>query len=226
MRKALLLPFTCLLLAACGGGASFNAGGALNQTPPVPAAPTPPVAAAAPADKDSDGVPDADDQCPDQAGSPTAAKKGCPEQQLAELVGEDIKVHGKILFEQGNAKLDAADDPILDKVAEVMKTHKDIEVVEVEGHADHQGDAKQNVTLTSNRAKSVVDALVKRGVEKNRLVAAGYGEYCPIEQGDTPAAHETNRRVEFKILKHGGKPTSVVTGCDTATKAGIKPAKL
>jgi len=178
------------------------------------------------ADKDSDGVPDADDQCPDQAGSATAAKKGCPEQQLAELAGEDIKVHGKILFEQGNAKLDASDDPILDKVAEVIKAHKDIEVVEVEGHADHQGDAKQNVTLTQNRANSVVDALVKRGVEKSRLVAKGYGEYCPIEQGDTPTAHEANRRVEFKILKHGGKATSVATGCETATKAGIKPAKL
>ena len=228
MRMKFLVSLSCLLVAgatACGGAASFNAGGALNQAP-VPAAPAAPAAVVAPADKDGDGVADADDQCPDKAGSATAAKKGCPEEQLAEVVGEDIKVHGKILFATGNANLDTSDDGILDKVAEIMKAKKDIELVEIEGHADHQGDAKQNATLTDNRAKSVMEALVKRGVEKNRLVAKGYGEYCPIEQGDTPQAHETNRRVEFKILKHGGKATGIATGCANAEKMGIKPAKF
>ena len=229
MRKVFLLSLSCLLLAgaaACGGGAAFNASGALNQAPGVPSAPAAPVSATAPADKDADGVPDADDQCPDQAGSPTAAKKGCPEAQLAEVVGEDIKIHGKILFEKGNAVLDPADDGILDKVAEIMKSKKDVELVEVEGHADHQGDAKTNVTLTDNRAKAVVAALVKRGVEPTRLVARGYGEYCPLEAGDTPAAHENNRRVEFKILKHGGKPTTVAAGCANSEKMGLKPFKF
>ncbi len=229
MHKILHHSLSCLLFigaAACGGGASFNATGALNQAPAVPATPPAPTPTVAPADKDADGVPDAEDQCPDKAGSATAAKKGCPEEQLAEVVGEDIKIHGKILFERGNATLDPSDDPILDKVAEIMKAKKDIELVEVEGHADHQGDARTNVTLTDNRAKSVVAALVKRGVEANRLVARGYGEYCPIEAGDTPAAHENNRRVEFKILKHGGKATAVPTGCAGAEKMGIKPVKF
>lgn len=230
MRSTLLLSISCLLVTgamACGGAASFNAGGALNQAPGVPAAPTAPATpAAVVADKDADGVPDADDQCPDQAGSATAAKKGCPEAQLAEVVGEDIKVHGKILFEKANATLDPADDGILDKITEIMKAKKDVELVEVEGHADHQGDARANVTLTENRAKSVVEALVKRGVERNRLVARGYGEYCPIEAGETPQAHEANRRVEFKILKHGGKPTGIATGCANAEKNGLKPVKF
>jgi OmpA-OmpF porin, OOP family len=220
MRMFIVLPLVGSLLAACGG-ASVQVG----TTPPPPAETA--KAVAAPTDKDNDGVPDADDQCPDQAGSATAAKKGCPEEKkLAEVSGEDIKVNGKILFESGNAKLDAADGPILDVLAEIMKTNKDIDVVEVEGHADHMGDAKQNVTLTENRAKSVVEALVKRGVEKNRLVAKGYGEYCPVEAGDSPAAHEANRRVVFKILKHGGKATGIATGCEAAVKAGVKPVKM
>lgn len=209
MRKALLISFTSLLLAACGGGASFNAGGQLNQAPTPPAAPEPPKAPEAPK--------------PTEATKPTET---APKPALAEVSGEDIKVNGKILFETASAKLDAADDPILDEVAKIMKDHKEIELVEIEGHADHQGDAKQNVTLTDNRAKSVVEALVKRGVEKNRLTSKGYGEYCPIEQGDTPAAHEANRRVVFKILKHNGKATNVATGCAEAEKKGIKPAKL
>lgn len=208
MRKALLLSFTSLLLAACGGGASFNAGGQLNQAPTPPAAPEPPKAPEPP---------------PTEATKPTET---APKPALAEIQGEDIKVNGKILFETASAKLDGADDPILDEVAKIMKDHKEIELVEIEGHADHQGDAKQNVTLTDNRAKSVVEALVKRGIDKSRLVSKGYGEYCPVEQGDTPAAHEANRRVVFKILKHNGKATNVATGCPEAEKKGIKPAKL
>ena len=227
MKITTLVSLSGLLLAgaavACGGGsAKFGASGALNQPPPAPSAAAP-AAPTPPADKDNDGVPDSEDACPDKAGTATSKKKGCPDEQLAEIVGEDIKVHGKILFGSGNANLDPADDAILDKVAEILKNGKDIELVEVEGHADHKGDPKVNVTLTDNRAKAVVAALVKRGVDKSRLVSRGYGEYCPVEPGDSEAAHEANRRVEFKILKHGGKATNIATGCDNATKNGIKP---
>ena len=57
MRKALLLSFTSLLLAACGGGASFNAGGQLNQAPTPPAAPEPPKAPEAPKSLDAQAKP-------------------------------------------------------------------------------------------------------------------------------------------------------------------------
>jgi OmpA-OmpF porin, OOP family len=218
MRTFFVLPLVGCLLAACGG-ASVQIG---TPPPPVETA-----QAAAPSDKDNDGVPDTDDLCPEQAGSATAAKKGCPEEKkLAEVVGEDIKVNGKILFETGNAKLDATDGPILDVVAGILTASKEIEVLEVEGHADHVGDPKKNVTLTESRAKSVVEALVKRGVDKNRLIAKGYGEYCPVEAGDSPAAHEANRRVAFKILKLSGKATGASTGCEAAVKAGVKPVKF
>ncbi|MBK6461009.1 MAG: OmpA family protein [Myxococcales bacterium] len=83
------------------------------------------------------------------------------------------------LFGSGNANLDPADDAILDKVAEILKNGKDIEPVEVEGHADHKGDPKVNVTLTDNRAKAVVAALVKRGVDKSRLVSRGSASIAP-----------------------------------------------
>lgn len=75
-------------------------------------------------------------------------------------------------------------------------------VIEIGGHTDSDGSDAYNQTLSQNRAKSVVDYLIKKGIATERLVAKGYGETVPIDSNDTPEGKQNNRRTEFKILKN------------------------
>ena len=63
--------------------------------------------------------------------------------------------------------------------------------------------------------------LIKRGIERKRLRSMGYGEYCPIALGHGEKAWEANRRVEFKVLKVGGRATGIEIACKRARRKGI-----
>jgi len=75
--------------------------------------------------------------------------------------------------------------------------------------------------LTKDRAHAVVEALVQRGVTRDRLQSMGYGEYCPLDPAHNPDAWEKNRRVEFKVVKTIDGPTGVELGCATARSKGV-----
>ena len=70
-----------------------------------------------------------------------------------------------------------------------------------------------NIRLTGDRAAAVVEAVARRGVERERLRSAGYGERCPIDESSNETAWEKNRRVEFKILRTENGPTGVQVAC-------------
>jgi outer membrane protein OmpA-like peptidoglycan-associated protein len=74
-------------------------------------------------------------------------------------------------------------------------------LVEIQGHTDTQGGKAHNRRLSQSRSDSVKAALVKRGIDANRLVTKGYGQEVPVADNATPAGREKNRRVEFKILE-------------------------
>ena len=71
--------------------------------------------------------------------------------------------------------------------------------VNVEGHTDGDGDASANLALSVARAEAVVDALVLRGIDPERLYAVGYGESLPIASNDTRAGKQANRRIAFSV---------------------------
>ncbi len=73
-------------------------------------------------------------------------------------------------------------------------------MIEIGGHTDNTGNAAYNKTLSTNRAKSVYDFLLKIGVKKNLLTYKGYGSSQPISTNTTDAGRAKNRRIEFKIL--------------------------
>jgi len=75
---------------------------------------------------------------------------------------------------------------------------------------------------TTERAADM-NALIARKVDRARLRAKGYGEYCPEDPGHNEEAWAKNRRVEFKIVKTKDGPTGVELGCDTANRKGVKP---
>jgi outer membrane protein OmpA-like peptidoglycan-associated protein len=176
-------------------------------------------------DADGDGIPIPQDKCPNEKETVNGFQDddGCPDTvPLAQVVGGEVKISEKIMFHKGKATIEPDSMKVVQAVAQVLKEHSNIQGLEVGGHASQEGQEKANLTLTQQRVESVVAELVKHGVEKNRLVAQGYGEYCPVDTGNTEVALEKNRRVEFKILQQDGKVTDAKRGCEEATKKGVK----
>ena len=72
--------------------------------------------------------------------------------------------------------------------------------IELSSHTDNMGSEEYNLKLSQERAQSVIDYLISKGIDKARLVAKGYGESQPIAGNDTEESRQMNRRTEFKIL--------------------------
>jgi outer membrane protein OmpA-like peptidoglycan-associated protein len=151
------------------------------------------------ADTDGDGIIDRDDECPTVRGPPGG--DGCPERGRAVYRDGRIRLLGKIRFKTNSAELLPSSDPILDDVATAMKRNRGIRKVRVEGHSDNVGDPGYNKKLSQERARSVRQALIKRGVSPRRLEAVGHGEARPIATNRTERGRAKNRRVEFQIVK-------------------------
>ena len=72
--------------------------------------------------------------------------------------------------------------------------------IEIGGHTDTEGSETHNLTLSQNRAKSVYDYLILKGINAEKLSYKGYGETMPISGNDTPEGRANNRRTEFKVI--------------------------
>jgi chemotaxis protein MotB len=139
--------------------------------------------------------------------------------KLREILGDrpDIRVVGdrfvfqsELFFDSGRADLKPAGRLELDKLAgaliELEQTiPADIPwVLRVDGHTDVRpiaGLFKSNWDLSAGRAIAVVQYLIAKGVSPQRLVAAGFGEFQPIDPGNTEDAYRRNRRIEFKLTE-------------------------
>ena len=181
-------------------------------------------------DPDKDGIKGDADKCPNEAETVNdfEDEDGCPDKKpLVEVRGLEIKINDKILFAKGSAEIEASSNNLIENIANVMKKHEDIDFIEISGHASKEGDEYYNRGLTGRRAKAVLDALANLGVARNRMRAAGYGYYCPLDPAENEAAFEKNRRVEFKILRRAGKDTGVAGGgCEESDSKGLKPAAI
>jgi outer membrane protein OmpA-like peptidoglycan-associated protein len=101
-----------------------------------------------------------------------------------------------INFETGKADIDPESESIIDQVADILKSNDSLHV-SIEGHTDNVGTAATNKALSESRAKSVLDAIVARGVDKSRLSTKGWGEEKPIASNKTGEGRAKNRRVEI-----------------------------
>ena len=93
----------------------------------------------------------------------------------------------------------------LEKVVKVMQLDPTI-TIEISSHTDSRSTADYNLKLSQKRAQEVVNYLVKRGIDKSRLTAVGYGESrllnrCKDGVECSEEEHAKNRRTEFKINK-------------------------
>ena len=103
-----------------------------------------------------------------------------------------------IPFTTGSSSLTAEAGPILDQVAALAREYAGVTIA-VNGHTDSDGSDSANLTLSRNRADTVRQALVERGVPADQLVAQGFGETEPIAPNDTPENKAQNRRVVFSV---------------------------
>jgi outer membrane protein OmpA-like peptidoglycan-associated protein len=89
----------------------------------------------------------------------------------------------------------------LDRVVKLLKENPKIEI-EMSAHTDSYGSDDYNFTLSDNRAKSVREYIISKGIAPERIISQGYGETKPVAPNDNAENRQLNRRVEFKILKN------------------------
>jgi outer membrane protein OmpA-like peptidoglycan-associated protein len=111
----------------------------------------------------------------------------------------DIEVVlNNVFFEVDKFELQQNSLAELDKLVYLMKKFPFMKI-EIGGHTDNTGDKVKNKTLSQNRAKSVKDYLISKGVDASRLSAIGYGDAKPIADNKTEQGRAQNRRTVFKV---------------------------
>jgi outer membrane protein OmpA-like peptidoglycan-associated protein/tetratricopeptide (TPR) repeat protein len=113
-------------------------------------------------------------------------------------VGSTI-VLNNIFFDFDKSTLRNESFPELERLLKLLNDYPTLKI-EISGHTDNRGTAAYNKTLSENRAKTVVDYLVGKGISKDRLTFAGYGFDKPVATNDTDEGRQLNRRTEFKII--------------------------
>lgn len=158
-------------------------------------------------DNDKDGIPDSVDRCPLEPETYNGIddEDGCPEKEAKVFVTKDeVVITDRIFFAFNKATIEQRSHGLLKSVADVFKQFPALKKVRVDGHTDDVGTDEKNQTLSEQRAKAVMDFLIKAGVEKERLESKGFGKSQPLDAGKTEEARNKNRRVEFQILEPQG----------------------
>ena len=127
------------------------------------------------------------------------------------IVGDRFVFQSEVLFDAGQADITPEGIPQLQSLAQaILQLETEIPddinwVLRIDGHTDRRPISNErfpsNWELSAGRAISVANYLVSQGVSPRRLVAAGFGEFSPIDTGDTEEAYRRNRRIEFKLTE-------------------------
>ncbi|HEX3774334.1 MAG TPA: OmpA family protein [Polyangiaceae bacterium] len=172
------------VLSGCKGSASFNAGAqaAAAPTPAPPPAPPPP---------------------PPPAPAPVAEAP----KSLATISGDKVSIPGEIEFDTGKAtfKAGGGSEAVIEQLKKFLDENPKVTKLRIEGHTDNVGGAEANLMLSGQRALTVKNAAIAKGVAKDRLIAVGFGQNKPLADNTTEEGRAKNRRTEFRIAELGGK---------------------
>lgn len=155
-----------------------------------------------PPDVDEDEIPDEEDKCPTEPESKNGFDDddGCPDLVPAEFADLAGILEG-ILFDSDKDVIKKESKPILDAAVVVLQKYPQVRV-EISGHTDSAGAYEHNVDLSQRRAESVKVYLTEAGVDPARIETRGAGPNEPIATNDTKDGRAQNRRIEVKILTH------------------------
>jgi chemotaxis protein MotB len=128
------------------------------------------------------------------------------------IVGDRFVFQSEVLFPSGSEIINEAGREEMRKLAgAILELQRESPpeinwVLRVDGHTDTiplsgTGRYRDNWELSSARATAVVKLLIENGVSPERLVAAGFGEFQPLDPADTPEARNRNRRIELKLTE-------------------------
>ncbi|WP_207478420.1 OmpA family protein [Arenibaculum pallidiluteum] len=111
---------------------------------------------------------------------------------------------GDLLFATGRANLTPGAEARVAEVARFLQANPGT-TAQIEGHTDSTGSSQTNLRLSEARADSVRDALVRNGIEPQRLQATGYGAARPVSDNGSQSGRQANRRVEIVITDPEGR---------------------
>jgi OmpA-OmpF porin, OOP family len=106
----------------------------------------------------------------------------------------------RLLFDTGSATLQPQSQEQLQNIAAILKAYPDVHL-KIGGYTDNVGSSDQNLKLSDDRARSVMNELVSLGVDPNRLVAKGYGEEHPVADNSTEEGRALNRRISMLVTQ-------------------------
>lgn len=146
-------------------------------------------------DTDNDGIADHMDKCPEVPG--TAENYGCPEVSV-EVKKRLAFAATAIQFDLGKATIKSGSFSLLNEIVDILNEYKDYNMT-IEGHTDATGTEERNLELSKERAASVRNYFISKGVDADRLTSEGYGEANPVAPNNTKAGRAKNRRVEMDL---------------------------
>jgi outer membrane protein OmpA-like peptidoglycan-associated protein len=130
------------------------------------------------------------------------------ESQLVGFVEDASKVVDKttwfnfdrLLFDSAKSTLQPSSQEQLVNIAEILKAFPKVNI-KIGGYTDNVGDDKANMKLSADRANTVMNELIKLGIDKKRLEAEGYGEQHPVASNDTEEGRQQNRRIAVRVTQ-------------------------
>jgi outer membrane protein OmpA-like peptidoglycan-associated protein len=115
---------------------------------------------------------------------------------MFETLNRDGHIALYINFDTGKSVIRDESKPVIEQVVQMLKTNPELKI-SVEGHTDNVGSPESNKTLSLDRAKSVVTAIISQGITADRLSASGFGQDKPVADNNTEEGRAQNRRVEL-----------------------------
>ena len=122
------------------------------------------------------------------------------ELNVQEVTASKNIVLNNINFESGKTLLNVLSSNDLERLVLFLRDNPSLKL-EIQGHTDNSGTVTGNNKLSQARANSIVAFLIGKGIDKNRLIAKGFGSSVPIASNDTPEGKAQNRRVEMKLVE-------------------------
>ena len=119
---------------------------------------------------------------------------------LKKIEINQIIVLKNIFFDVNKTTLKPESTTEIENAYKLLMDNPTIEI-EISGHTDNTGSASNNKKLSEGRAAAVVNALIAKGIDPNRMKSAGYGPDQPVASNKTEAGRAQNRRTEFKVVK-------------------------
>ena len=123
-------------------------------------------------------------------------RKDIPLQPIEVNAGIVLK---NIFFDFNKFELKPASQIELDRLVQLLQDNPSVRI-QIEGHTDNVGNPKDNLKLSENRAKAVVNYLGSKGISAARLIAKGFGETKPVAPNTTDEGRAQNRRTELKVI--------------------------